>query len=112
MVTVRYADGFAPPPLPPGWAADDAGDHRRLACQRESVHEGADDPITALIDFELIRDPDRPNKLVAQAVDRAWRWHRRRPPKQIARDAGVGIGTVQRTRRRLAEAGKVKPWSR
>ena len=79
-VTIRFMEGHEREGLPAGWTVDDAGTHC-LSCRRSLAAEAACAEVSgttredraklrrqALIDFEIMRAPDRPNGEIAKAV--------------------------------------------
>lgn len=78
-MTVSWMEGAEQPDLPPHWTDEDEGLHC-LACRRtKAVEQALEDSIeqngadraklrtAALVDFELRRDPDRNNGVIARA---------------------------------------------
>jgi hypothetical protein len=76
-LTVRFEPGYTAPALPKGWAADRDGMHC-LACQREqavmqAIEQADGQPewkvkTTALLAFELRRDPSRDDRAIARVA--------------------------------------------
>jgi hypothetical protein len=79
-VTVRWMKGAEEPKLPSGWSDDRAGTHC-LLCRRAAAADAALDNApsdtnrqgraklraAALIEFEILRDPERGNGEIARA---------------------------------------------
>ncbi|MGH2993912.1 MAG: hypothetical protein ACRDL1_10285 [Solirubrobacterales bacterium] len=85
--------------VPPNWFTDDNGDHFCLVCRRERAVEialAAADELgtearaklrsTTVVEFEIERDPERPEG-------------------EIARAARTSIGAVRKARKRLEDSG-------
>ena len=96
-MTSRWTRGLDGADAPPHWVAED-GKHYCLACQREraveTALEGSDDAgiearaklrSAAVVEFEIVRDPDRTEG-------------------EIARSARTSIGAVRKARKRLEAA--------
>lgn len=79
-VTIRWMDGHEAKGLPAGWSVDKRGTHC-LSCRRSLAAEAACEGVEgttredraklrrqALIDFEILREPDRPNGEIAKVV--------------------------------------------
>lgn len=99
-VTIRWMEGREREDLPAGWTADEQGTHC-LQCRRSLAAEAACIGVEgttredraklrrqALIDFEIMRAPDRPNGEIAKAVS-------------------CSVPAVVKARRRLEEAAKI-----
>ena len=97
-MTSRWTRGLEGVDAPPNWVREPDGEHYCLACQREraveAALEGAGDAgiearaklrSAAVVEFEIIRDPDRTES-------------------EIARSARTSIGAVRKARKRLEAA--------
>jgi hypothetical protein len=76
-VRASFASGFQQPAEPIGWAQSD-GEWRCLACRRTEVIEAARPRSAtgasasrrrALTEFELLRDPSAPDRVIAKRVN-------------------------------------------
>ena len=95
-MTSRWTNGLqGDGKLPPNWFTDDKGDHYCLVCRRERAVQialaaagdiGAEARAklrsTAVVEFEIERDPERPEG-------------------EIARAAHTSVAAVRKARRRL-----------
>jgi hypothetical protein len=99
-VTIRWMEGREPQGLPAGWSVDEQGAYC-LSCRRSLAAEAACAEVDgttredraklrrqALIDFEIMRAPDRPNGEIAKAVS-------------------CSVPAVVKARKRLEQAAKV-----
>jgi len=98
-VTIRWADGRERRGYPSGWAKL-SGEPHCLRCRREHAAQSAIDNAppevsredraklraAAVLEFELVRDPDRPNGEIAKVVR-------------------CSVPAVLKSRRRLEDAG-------
>jgi hypothetical protein len=97
-MTSRWTRGLAGADAPPNWACTDDGAYYCLACRRELAVEAALEDAgdagiearaklrsSAVVEFEITRDPDRTEG-------------------EIARAARTSIGAVRKARKRLEAA--------
>jgi hypothetical protein len=97
-MTSRWTRGLEGADAPPNWLCAPDGSHYCLSCRRElaveEVLEGAGDAgiearaklrSAAVVEFEIVRDPDRTEG-------------------EIARSARTSIGAVRKARKRLEAA--------